>query len=131
MGDEPSVKEPQKRFDLEERLLDYSAAIIGLVDTTRSTPAGRHIGSQLLRSGTSPLGSHGEAQSAESVKDFIHKFKLALKELRESLRWLKLIQRAGLHENAGAVVHLLGETEQLIRIFNASIQTARKRAPQP
>jgi four helix bundle protein len=120
---------PGTKFDLEDRLLNYAAAIIQLVDGMRPTPAGRHVGGQLLRSGTSPLGSHGEAQAAESTKDFIHKFKVGLKELRESLRWLKLTARARLHEKAEEVGHLVDETDQLIRIFAASIHTAQKRLP--
>jgi four helix bundle protein len=119
--------ERAKKYDLEERLLDYAAAIIRLVDGLRKTPAGRHVGGQLLRSGTSPLGSHGEAQSAESARDFVHKFRVGLKELRESLRWLKLIQRSELHDEPAAAVHLIDETGQLIRIFSASITTAQKR----
>jgi four helix bundle protein len=122
--------EPKKKFDLEERLLDYAAAIIRLVDSLPARPAARHVGHQLLRSGTAPLGSHGEAQSAESIKDFIHKLRIALKELRESFRWLRLIQRAGLHKDTESVASLVDETDQLVRIFNASIHTAQKRLPQ-
>jgi four helix bundle protein len=117
------------KFDLEERLLDYAATIIRFVDGLRPTAAGRHVAGQLLRSGTAPLGHHGEAQAAESTKDFIHKLKIALKELRESFRWVKLIRRADLHEDKDGVADVLGETEQLIRIFNASIRTAQKRLP--
>ncbi|HEV3258907.1 MAG TPA: four helix bundle protein [Gemmataceae bacterium] len=123
-------EEQAKRFNLEERLLDYATAVIGLTDGMKGTTAGRHLASQLLRSATSPLGSHGEAQSAESTKDFIHKLSMALKELRESFRWLKLIGRVRLHDDANEVGHLLDETGQLIRIFNASIHTAQKRLPQ-
>ena len=53
--------------------------------------AGKHIAGQLIRSGTSPAPNYGEAQSAESRKDFIHKLKIALKELRESMIWLKIV----------------------------------------
>jgi len=70
--------EKKQVFDLEERLLAYSVT-------------GNHIAGQLLRSGTSPYPNHGEAQSAESPKDFIHKLRISLKELRETQRWLKLI----------------------------------------
>jgi four helix bundle protein len=126
MAREGATTSSGSKFDLEERLLDYAATVILLVDGLRTTQAGRHVGSQLLRSGTSPLGSHGEAQSAESRRDFIHKLSLALKELRESFRWVKLIHRARLHDKPEEVAHLLDETEQLIRIFNSSIQTAQK-----
>jgi four helix bundle protein len=61
------------RYDLEERLLDYSARIIRLAERLPRTRAGNHVGAQLLRSGTSPLPNHGEAQAAESTDDFVHK----------------------------------------------------------
>src|SRR6185436_21010318 len=47
-------------YDLEERLLEYSARIIRLVDRLPGARAANHVGSQLLRSGTSPLPNHGE-----------------------------------------------------------------------
>ena len=114
-------------YDLEERLLIFGASIITLTRKLSGDYAERHVGNQLLRSGTSPLSHHGEAQAAESPADFIHKFRLALKELRESECWLKLIQRANLLPNNRLVADLLNETDQLIRIFVTSIATAEKR----
>lgn len=114
-------------YDLEERLLDYGAAIINLSRKLNSDHAERHIGNQLLRSGTAPVSHHGEAQGAESPADFIHKMRLALKELRESERWLKLILRANMLPESPAIPKLLNETDQLIRIFVTSIATAEKR----
>jgi four helix bundle protein len=116
-------------FDLEDRLLDYAAAIIRLVEELPKTRAGNHVAAQLLRSGTSPLPNHGEAESAESPADFIHKLKVCLKELRETKRWLRLVVRIpALPPNA--VDPLLRETVELIRIFVASIRTAEKRSEQ-
>jgi four helix bundle protein len=77
-------------FDLEQRLLMYAARVIKLVDQLPSSRANVHISKQLLRSGTSPLPNHGEAQAAESRADFVHKMQICLKELRETDRWLKL-----------------------------------------
>ena len=114
-------------FDLEERLLDYSAAIVRLTETIRRTPAGTHVANQLLRSGTSPLPNHGEAQAAESPADFVHKLSICPKELRETRRWLRLIQRVPLVRVPASADPLLRETEELIRIFYASISTAKKR----
>src|SRR6266849_9332366 len=81
-----------KNYDLEERLLDYAADIIRLTERLPNTRAGAHVGGQLLRSGTSPLSNHGEAQAAESVDDFIHKLSVCLKELKESRRRLRLVK---------------------------------------
>ena len=113
-------------FDLEERLLEFSVKIIQLSESLPLTRAGNHVAGQLLRSGTSAYPNHGEAQAAESAKDFIHKFKVCLKELRESKRWLLLIKRVPLSES-NTVEELVIETDELIRIFSASIKTVQKR----
>jgi len=116
-----------KTFDLEERLLSYAAEIIRLVDKLPQTRAGNHIANQLLRSGTSPLPNHGEAQAAESRQDFIHKLSICFKELKETRRWLRLTQRVALLDPADRVETALRETEELIRIFAVSLRTARSR----
>jgi len=116
----------EAKFDLEERLLEYAARIIRLVEKLPDSRAGNHVAGQLLRSGTSALPQHGEAQAAESARDFVHKLKIGLKELRESYRWLRLIQRVPLLKPA-LVEPLAGETDELIRIFRSSIRTAEKR----
>ena len=114
-----------EKYDLQERLLEYAARIIRLVEKLPDSRAGNHVAGQLLRSGTSPLPNHGEAQAAESRKDFIHKLKICHKELRESRRWLRLIQRVPLLQPA-KVQALVDETEELIRIFAASLRTAKQ-----
>jgi len=115
-----------EKYNLEERLLEYAARIIRLVEKLPNTRAGNHIAGQLLRSGTSALPNHGEAQAAESANDFIHKLKICLKELRESHRWLLLIQRVPLMTPRLAQP-LVIETDELIRIFVRSIQTAQRK----
>lgn len=101
-----------QKYDLEERLLEYAARVIRLVEKLPDTRAGNHVAGQLLRSGTSPLPNHGEAQAAESRKDFVHKLKICHKELRESRRWLLLIQRVPLRK-PNRVQALVDETEEL------------------
>ncbi len=117
--------EPQ--YNLEERLLEYSARIVRLTEKMKGSQAKVHVSNQLLRSGTAPMAHHGEAQAAESPKDFIHKLRIALKELRETSRWLKLAQRVPLIDKPALLSELLDETEQLIRIFHKSISTAKKK----
>ena len=68
------------KFDLEDRLIDFSVLIIKIVNGMINTKAGNHLSGQLVRSGTSVALNYGEAQSAESRKDFIHKMKIVLKE---------------------------------------------------
>ena len=117
----------EEGFDLEERLLSFSASIIAVTDGMGKSRAGNHVASQLLRSGTSAFPNHGEAQAAESLKDFIHKLKVCLKELRETWRWLRLVDKVPLTEDLANVKGLIRESDELIRIFSASIRTAEKR----
>ncbi len=66
------------KYDLEERLIEFSVLIIEIVNAMPQTKAGNHLSGQLVRSGTSVSLNYGEAQSAESRKDFIHKMKVIL-----------------------------------------------------
>lgn len=113
------------RFDLEDRLREFSARIIRLVDSLPNTRAANHIAGQLLRCGTSPYGNHGEVEAAESRKDFVHKLKVCLKELKESRRWLRLIGQSSMLPEK-KMLPILNETEELIRIFFSSIRTAER-----
>ena|ERR1700682_1983917 len=115
------------KYDLEERLLTFTANIVRLADSLPSTKAGNHIASQLLRCGTSPLANHGEVEAAESRKDFLHKLRICLKELRETWWWLRLIGRLELAD-VPELRASLSEVEELIRIFAASVRTTQKNA---
>lgn len=120
------LEERRRAFDLEERLLRYATAIIRLVETFTRSRAGTHVADQLLRSGTAALPNRGEAQAAESAADFSHKISLCLKELRESYRWLQLAQRVPLVDSDKLLAPLLAETQELIRIFKASLRTIQR-----
>ena len=116
----------QPKYDLEDRLLDFAVKVVELTEALPSTRAGNHIAGQVLRSGTSPYGNHGEVEAAESRKDFIHKLKICLKELRETRRWLRLVARLNKLRAPVNLSPCLNEAEELIRIFVASIRTAEK-----
>lgn len=114
------------KFDLEDRLIEFSVTIIEITELLPKTAAGRHFGNQLLRSGSSPALNYGEAQSAESRKDFIHKMKICLKELRETYICLRIINKKPLINNEPILQDTLSENNELISIFVKSIATARK-----
>jgi len=115
-----------KKYDLDERLIDFAVANIKLVESLPKTRSAIHLGGQLLRSGTSPSLNYGEAKSGESKNDFIHKMKVCLKELRETYNCLKIIHRAGIYRNEIAILDLLEESNELISIFVKSINTANQ-----
>ena len=113
------------RFNLEDLLLEFSARIIRLVDALPNTRAANHLAGQILRNGTSPYGNHGEVEAAESRKGFIHKLTVCLKELKETKRWLRLVQKSEILPEK-SVAPILAENEELIRIFFTSIRTAEQ-----
>ena len=114
------------KFDLEERLIEFSVLVIEIVNEMPKTRAGNHLSGQLVRSGTSVSLNYGEAQSGESRKDFIHKMKIVLKELRETFVWLKIIHRTKLFKTESKIGKLLKDNNELISIFVKSIETAQK-----
>lgn len=114
-----------KPFDLEDRLIDFAVKVIKLTEQFPVTCAGKHIGGQLVRSDSSPALHYGEAQSAESRNDFIHKMKVCTKELKETFSCLKMVHRLEwIHYEKLEL--LLNENNQLISIFVKSIDTARR-----
>lgn len=118
-----------KGDDIEERLVDFAVAIIGMTDKLPNTRAGNHLAGQLIRSGTSPAAHYAEARGAESDKDFVHKLKLCSKELKESRVWLNIIGKAklGSREN---VIDVYRESDELCRIINANIKTSKGKTNQ-
>ncbi|MBL7739173.1 MAG: four helix bundle protein [Chitinophagaceae bacterium] len=118
--------EQKRKYDLEERLIDFSVLIIQITESLYNTKAGIHIGGQLVRSGTSPALHYGEAQSAESRPDFIHKLKVLLKELRETKSALLIIHKVPLTDKMENVEKALAECHELISIFMKSVETAKK-----
>ena len=116
-----------REYDLENRILSYAAELIRFIERLPKSRTANHVASQLLRSGTSPLSNHGEAQAAESPADFVHKMRVCLKEFRESFRWLLLIRLIPLINPASDANPLIAETDELIRIFVASIRTTERK----
>ena len=114
------------KFDLEERLIDFAVLIIEIVNEIPKTNAGNTMSGQIVRSGTSTALNYGEAQSAESKKDFIHKMKVVLKELRETFVALKIIHKTKLYQHEEKIIKAKTENNELISIFVKSIETARK-----
>ncbi|MGR3309647.1 MAG: four helix bundle protein [Candidatus Brocadiales bacterium] len=114
-----------KGSDISDRLVQFSVRIIRLVHSLRNNTVNKHISNQLLRSGTSPGANYEEARGAESASDFIHKLKVVLKELRESIYWLKVIDRAKIISSK-RLKDILQEAEELSNITGQSIITAQK-----
>ena len=117
---------PMAKNDLEERLIQFEIGIIWIAETMKRTYAGNHLSERITRSSTSAALNYGEAQSAESTRDFIHKMQVVLKELREIYVNLRITLGAKLNPNVEKLNEMINENNELISIFVISIQTARK-----
>ena len=112
------------KFNLEERLINFAVLILEITEKLPESKGSNHLSGQLVRSGTAPALQYGEAQSAESRKDFIHKMKIALKEMRESLICLKIIERKK-YITDQKLTNTIAELNELISIVVKSVETAR------
>lgn len=117
----------ERQRDLDERLLEYAARVLKLVEALPKTIVGYRICDRLLRSGTSVGANYEEAQAAESIFDFIHKLQIALKELRESNYWLRLLAKTGTVP-AERLSSIIEESNQLRAILAKAVATAKGKA---
>lgn len=113
--------------DIAERLLDFASRTLEVLNTLPRSPLGKHVTGQLIRSCTSGGANYEEARSAESKLDFAHKVLIAAKEVRESVFWIRLIQRGRL-SNISTLDAIVAEGNELIAILRSSARTARERA---
>ena len=120
------MRDEQKANESEDRVIDFAARVIRVVAVLPRSVVGRHLADQLLRSATSPAPNYAEARGSESRADFTHKLKVAVKELNEARVWLRMIRRTELLKPR-LLEPLMDETDQLCRILNASVTTARQR----
>jgi len=114
-------------YDLDDRLLGLATDVCRAAEALPHTVVGKHVGGQMIRSGTSPSANYAEARGSESSRDFIHKLKLCLKELREVAVWVRLAARLELLPTSQAD-YLAKEVDQLLAIMFTSIRTAKRNA---
>ncbi|MFN8250852.1 MAG: four helix bundle protein [Ferruginibacter sp.] len=120
-----------RNYNLEDRFVDYTCRMIDVVESLPATRAGNYIAGQLIRSCHSPAFNYGETQGAESVRDFIHKMGIVLKELKECRVALKVIIKKEIIRPVSKLAAVYKETEELIAITGKGIATARKNLGKP
>jgi four helix bundle protein len=118
--------EMKNKYDLEDRLVEYSCRVMDVVEALPNTRAGNYIAGQLIKSCISPTFNYGEVQAAESRNDFIHKLGVVLKELKECRTALKIIRRKEMIKPIKKTDEIFKETEELIAIIAKSIEIAQK-----
>ena len=116
----------RKGDDIAERLLDAVEGVRRLLPALEVDAASKHVAKQLWRSASGGEANYEEAGGAESTADFVHKVRIATKELREAHYWLRVVQRSNWLA-AGTVDKLVLEIDQLVAILVASARTAKSR----
>ncbi|MBE9483768.1 MAG: four helix bundle protein [Bacteroidetes bacterium] len=120
------MEQKHKHANLEDRLIAFGVGIVNLGYQLQKFKELKPISDQILRSGISPALNYGEALHAESKKDFIHKMKIALKELHETLISLKILSLLRNNPDLEEVKRLKKENGELVAIFISSVRTAKR-----
>ena len=110
---------------LENRLINFGVSVMKVVDSLDKKNGARSIANQLSRACMSPALNYAEAQVAESKRDFIHKMKISLKELKETNVALRFIHELDYYKDGDTLEKIMDEGNELISIFIASIKTAK------
>ena len=114
--------------ELEERLIRFAAMVIEFTDSLKRNRAGLTLNDQMSRSGISAALNYGEAEGAESQKDFIHKLQVVLKELRETWMALRITEKSKLTSKPELMKICLNECNELISIFTKSVTTNKQKS---
>jgi four helix bundle protein len=116
------------RIEIENRLVDFAAAVAKIRSSLDRNELSENLISQLSRSSSSAALNYGEALGAESRRDFIHKISLVLKEIRESHNNLRIISKSGLYKGEKKELDLLlDECNQLVAIFQKTSLTLKSK----
>ena len=115
-----------KKFDLEDRTIEFSISIIELTKSLENSEIGKYFTNQIARSSASSSLNYAEAKGSESRRDFIHKLKVSLKELHETHASLRIIAGSGLSKEKEFINECISECGQLIAMLTQSIKTAKK-----
>jgi len=111
--------------NIQERTFAYACRIVKLHDVLRERKVAPRLLNQLVGSGTAIGANMQEAQGAESKADFIHKCNIAIKEVRETHFWLRLIA-ANKYVQPEQLEPILNKTNEIISILVAIVKKTRQ-----
>ena len=118
----PEKEENSKRYDLEERTLQFARDVRAFVKTLPRTIANHEDIRQLVRASGSVGANYIEANDSLGKKDFVMRIKISRKEAKESRYWLRLLDTGGkesLEKTRGALIQ---EATELMNIFGAIVR---------
>jgi four helix bundle protein len=119
------IEKKTMKKDLEDRLIKFSVKSYQLSGKLSKTDYSTILSRQLMRSTSSAALNYGEAQGAETMRDFVHKIGLVIKELRESRVNLKMIKESQVCRDIQSLDLLLQENDELVAIFFTTIKSSR------
>lgn len=117
-------KQNSKKYDLEDRTLEFGKRIIRLAKALPKNSINFNLISQVTRSGTSMGANYREANETETKKDFLFRIRVCRKEGKETIYWLNLIIEAN-PEFSDRIKPLLQETLELVKIFAAIAEKSK------
>ena len=109
-----------KHSQLDERTVQFGLLCMWVCEQLPQGYAGQNVAGQLFRSSTSVSANYAEACEPESDADFIHKLKIALKELKESRVWLRYAYEM---TRDPFVMDIICETNDIQRMMGASLRS--------
>ena len=111
---------------LKEKSFGFAVRIVNLYKYLKKEHGEYIISQQLIRSGTSIGAIIREAEHAESIKDFIHKLSIGLKEANESKYWLDLLVATEFITKK-MFESLNNDCEELLKMLIASVKTSKRK----
>ena len=115
----------EKKNDLCERLFEFAVRVLEFLKILPYTPENKTIRSQLSKSACSSGANYEEAQSGSSKPDFTNKVRIALREMRESNYWLRIIKGTVREANSKELDFLIKESSELKNILGSIVQRSR------
>ena len=112
--------------DLNERLFNFAVRSIKFVRKLPSSAEFNVIKYQLSKSSTSSGANYEEAQAGSSRADFSNKTRIALREMRESNYWLRIINEIS-ESVDDELLFLIKESKELKNILGSIVQKTRKK----
>ena len=118
-----------ENISIQERTEDFAIRIVKAYSELNKRPSDdaiKILSKQFLRSGTSIGANCSEAKYAQSSKDFVNKYSIALKEANETLYWIRIMVKSGLVSES-RFQYMIEENERIIKILTASINKLKEK----
>ncbi len=110
---------------LSERLIGFGGRTCALIRQAPRDVVLENMFRQLARAATSPAANYAEAKESVSTRDYVHKLKICVKELREAQTWLRMAQATGFRQTD--LQALIAESDELIAICVTCVRRATGR----